>query len=151
MHWRLSQRAVASPVRGGLLCFALLMFFCPGCGRGLSPTASRAREALSAALTAWQGGDSVGKIESASLPVMAVDSVWHKGRKLAGFEILDEVTEDDGLRRFSVRLQLGEPAATESAQYVVVGLSPIWVYREEDYQRSRSWEGYDEGKKKGKK
>jgi hypothetical protein len=32
-------------------------------------------------------------------------------------------------------LHHGSPGAAEDARYMVVGTGPIWVYREEDYQR----------------
>lgn len=116
-----------------------------GCGPGkdarVTPTAT-ARQSLEAALNAWQNGQAAGKIEATSPPVQVADSVWLKGRKLQSYEILSEDTEADGLRWFSVRLNLDKPGGSEVVRYVVMGRSPVWVYRQEDYKRSQDWQGY---------
>jgi hypothetical protein len=33
-----------------------------------------------------------------------------------------------------VRLHLDNPAAEERAKFVVFGIDPLWVYRQEDYE-----------------
>jgi hypothetical protein len=136
-----SQRRAA---RAGLSVVLLALLAGGGCGRDKSyiPPAATAREALEAALTAWQSGQAMGKIDTISPPVQVVDVDWLKGRKLAGYEILDEEARDDGNRGFSVRLQLERPQDTPVVRYVVVGRSPLWVYRQEDFERSGNWEGY---------
>ncbi len=96
---------------------------------------------MESALTAWQNGHAVGRIETASPPVQAVDSGWGKGHKLASYEILEEVSRSDGRRCFKVRLNLQKPSATQEVHYLVVGRSPLWVFREEDYKMASSWEG----------
>lgn len=115
-----------------------------GCGRNKSyiPSTGSAHEALEAALTAWQNGHAVGTIDTASPPVQVVDTAWGKGQKLARYEILEEESRSDGNRWFTVRLHLQKPPGTQEVHYVVVGRSPLWVYREKDYKRSYNWEGY---------
>lgn len=104
--------------------------------------AETARQSLDAALTAWKNGQPAGEIRTVSPPVQVVDSVWAKGRKLESYEILNEETQADGLRLFSVRLNLGSPNASEEVRYIVKGRSPIWVSREEDHKRSQNWQAY---------
>jgi hypothetical protein len=133
------RRSHASLLVSLLACWTLC-----GCGRAKDPRitpAETARQSLGAALTAWQDGQAAGKIETTSPPVQVVDSVWSKGRKLDSHEILSEETEEDGLRWFSVRLNLQGPQASEVVRYVVLGRSPVFVYREEDYMLSRRWKG----------
>jgi hypothetical protein len=116
-----------------------------GCGKkkdARATPAETARRSLETALNAWQEGKAAGEIAGASPPIQVVDSVWLKGRKLTSFEILNEKTEADGVRSFSVRLNLAAPNATEEIQYIVKGISPVWVYRKEDHTRSQSWNGY---------
>ncbi len=133
--------------RGLRAGFLVALFACSvlsGCRQtkdARATPAKTAREALEVALNAWQNGQSSGKIENASPPVQAVDSIWSKGRKLQSYEILSEDTEADGVRWFSVRLSLQKPESTETVRYVVKGRSPVWIYREEDHQRSQSWQG----------
>lgn len=127
----------------GLLVLALVLS-AGGCSHGgrQVPPAGPARQALESALNAWQSGRPVGKIETASPPVQAVDSGWGKGQKLASYEILEEVTREDGRRCFKVRLNLQKPAVSQEVHYLVVGMSPMWIYREEDYKNFQNWEGY---------
>ncbi len=116
-----------------------------GCGKkkdARATPAETARRSLETALTAWKSGSPAGEIAGATPPIQVVDSVWLKGRKLDGYEILNETTEADGVRGFSVRLNLADPNATEEIQYIVKGISPVWVYRKDDHKRSQSWNGY---------
>jgi hypothetical protein len=115
-----------------------------GCGNRTPnqvPSSGDGRQALEAALTAWQNGHPVGRIDNASPPVQAVDSGWGKGQKLTSYEILDEVSRTDGRRCFKVRLYLQKPSDTQEVHYLVVGKSPLWVFREEDYNSFSNWGG----------
>jgi hypothetical protein len=115
---------------------------CAGKKDARSTPSETARQSLNAALTAWQNGQPAGEMASVSPPVQVVDSVWAKGRKLQSYEILSEQTEADGLRSFLVRLNLEGPKGSEEVRYIVKGRSPVWIYRQEDHERARSWEGY---------
>lgn len=116
-----------------------------GCGRrspDYIPSSKTSRQAVEAALTAWANGQRIGPIETVSPPIQVVDSAWWKGQRLAGFEILSEETNKEGLPCFSVVLHKSKPQGDETVRYLVTGRSPVWVYREEDYKSSQSWEGY---------
>lgn len=95
------------------------------------PSEGSARSALEQALNAWKNGQAPGAL-SGSPPVQVVDSVWGSGKTLDAFEILQE-EPPEGPRVFSVRLTVagGEP---QVVRYYVVGKSPLWVYREDDYK-----------------
>lgn len=132
------------PLAGAFLV-VILCGACDGCGQkapNFVPTKEAARQALDAALTAWVNGKSVGLIDSATPPVQVVDNGWWKGQRLASYEILGEEPSKDGLYCYSVRLYLSKPQGEQTVRYLVTGKSPLWVYREEDYKSSQSWEGY---------
>ena len=138
------SRRPRTSVRWIVLILPLTLAVGGGCGHRTPnqvPSAGDGRQALEAALTAWQNGQPVGKIDNASTPIQAVDSGWGKGQKLTRYEILEEVSRTDGRRCFKVRLDLENPSATQEVHYLVVGRSPLWVFREEDYNNSSSWGG----------
>ena len=122
-------------------CCFVPCFLNIGCSRNSDktyvPASATARDALTAALGAWQNGRRPGKIETAGAAVQAVDSQWQAGAKLRGFEILGE-QPSEGPKQFSVRLSLDELAKDQEVRYVVVGRDPIWVVREEDYAQFRN-------------
>lgn len=116
-----------------------------GCGGGKQsyvPSEGTARQALKTALTAWKNGQPAGAVEGGPAPIQVLDSDWYKGQKLDGFEILGDENAADGKRWFSVRLDLLKPRGTKTARYLVTGKSPLWIYRQEDYERSHNWEGF---------
>ena len=104
-----------------------------------TPTPIVAHEALTAALDAWQQGQTSGDIKSYRVPIQVADSLRRPGQKLKAFEILGEVSEEGG-RIFQVKLQLEQPTAEEKVQFVVVGIDPLWVFRREDYDMVTHWE-----------
>ena len=111
--------------------------FALGCAKGgkdsdFTPAADNARKALEAALNHWQAGNPPGTIPGTKPPVEVLDSKWKSGAKLTAYEILAEEA-GAGPRTFTVRLTLGK--GTEEARYIVSGIDPLWVYREEDYKK----------------
>lgn len=144
------QKDRARQKRWGKACAgAMLILFASwagGCGSkapNYVPSRDASRQALETALNAWQNGGRVGKtIETASGRVQTVDSSWGKGKKLARFEILEEVSRPDGKRCFKARLHLQNPQDVQDVHYIVVGKDPLWIFREEDYKSYASWEGY---------
>jgi hypothetical protein len=121
------------PALGAALALLLVV---PSCGGpSMNPKADRARTALEASLNAWREGKKPGDIAGTDPPVQAVDNDWTNGRKLASFEVLREQPSEND-KRFVVKLTYASPAATAEAVYVVVGASPIAVFREEDYART---------------
>jgi hypothetical protein len=124
--------------RPAFVLAALLLIPLAGC-RSTStdryvPESERAREVLTAALDAWKSGKPVGHVDHAP-SIEVVDSRWRAGDKLSGYEISGEDTTPEGHRRFSVKLTMQQPAGTQEARFVVFGIDPLWVYREEDYKK----------------
>lgn len=128
------------PFVRSVLLLAMLSLLA-GCGSGSSvesfhPPADLSREALTAALTAWQEGQAKpDPIETMDPPVQVVDSTWAAGWKLKSFEILEELPSD-GPKMFSVKLTLEGAPAPKDVTYVVVGKDPLWVWTKEEYDRS---------------
>jgi hypothetical protein len=114
----------------------LLLGSLPACGGpSMNPPADRARSALEAALNAWREGKGPGLVAGTDPPVQAIDNEWTNGRKLAAFEVLRE-QPSDGDKRFAVKLTYKAPEAVAEAVYIILGSSPIAVFREEDYART---------------
>ena len=118
------------------------MMFCAlsGCGTSrheldILPNEDKARAALETALAAWKNGQRPGKVEGDSHGIEVVDRVWQAGGKLASFEIV-QAEDKPGPRWFSVKLTLKGAPQPQQVRYAVLGLDPLWVYREEDYNRS---------------
>ncbi len=133
------------PALGAALAILLVV---PSCGGpSMNPTVDRAKVALEASLNAWRDGKKPGNIEGTDPPVQVVDNDWTNGRKLAAFEILREQPSESD-KRFVVKLTFAAPSAETEAIYVVLGASPIAVFREEDYTRTMNMDNNPTPKKK---
>lgn len=119
---------------------ALLIAAAVGCSAGnkaedFTPPTANARKALEAALTHWQGGGQPGAVPNTSPVVEVTDSKWKSGQKLKSFEITgDEPPAGVGPRFFTVKL-IPPTGATVETKYAVLGIDPLLVYRDEDYQK----------------
>lgn len=112
-----------------------------GCGGNSAesyvPPSSSAQAALELALEAWKAGqpaEPVGKLPTGAT-VRAIDMDWAAGRRLTAYEIVQELpqTAELGPRQFAVKLTLeGSPQPT-LATYLVVGIDPLQVFRDKDY------------------
>ncbi|MCE9529294.1 MAG: hypothetical protein K8R36_24870 [Planctomycetales bacterium] len=102
------------------------------------PSKELCRQALSAALDAWKLGESPGRIEGTPA-VQVGDTLRRPGQKLVSYEILGETAGDQG-RQFAARVVFANPAAEEKINYIVIGIDPIWVFRQEEYDMVTHWE-----------
>ena len=125
------------PRRLVLLMAILIPLAAPACsGPSMNPKVDRARAALDASLSAWRDGKKPGPIAGTDPPVHVADNEWTLGRKLAAFEVLREQASE-GDKRFVVKLTYAPASIPPTeAVYVVLGASPIAVFREEDYNRT---------------
>ena len=108
-----------------------------GCGSGSAPLPSTvaSRQALQASLDAWKAGKPASTLSAEKPSIEAVDFEWKAGKVLTEY-VLGEESPGQGTQTFSVTLTLqGEPAA-KSVQYMVLGLDPIRIYRDEDFNRA---------------
>ena len=104
------------------------------------PSDERARTALEGALSAWQQGLPTGELPGAENPkVHLADTHRTPGQRLRAFAV-QGVAPGDGPRVFTVKLTLANPEAELRARFVVVGIDPIWVFRQEDYDMLSHWD-----------
>ncbi len=86
------------------------------------------------ALQTWQSGVAYGPIKESKPVINVFDARWQAGKKLESYEILEEV-KDTRQPEFKVRLKLaGTPE--ETATYLVIGIDPIQVFRDVEYNQS---------------
>ncbi len=123
------------------LKLAMMLGALSGCGQGnrseldILPNTDKARAALEKALSAWKDGHQPGKIQTNSPSIEVVDRVWRGGAKLASYEIA-EAADKPGPRWFAVKLTLKDSPQPRQVYYAVLGIDPLWVYREEDFQQA---------------
>jgi hypothetical protein len=118
-------------------CLCALLTGCRGTrvASDYVPSQNKARTALETALEAWRSGKKMGLIADAKPAVQVMDSKWQAGQKLESFEIL-EAEAGTGPQWFKVKLKMKAPAGEQQVRYVVAGIDPLWVYREEDYKKA---------------
>lgn len=114
-----------------------------GCGARpnstrFKPTPQAAQAALTAALDAWKQGRPTGRLSGVSPPVHVVDET-RKATRLGRYEILG-IVPGDGPPTFNVLLETENPSARQTARYIVVGIDPLWVFRQEDFDKMAHWE-----------
>ena len=133
-------RIINRPAAIGLAVTAIL------CGCTSAPDPNRfvpapelARAALEAVLADWQAGLPCDMIERLSVKVYPIDNQRQKGQELAGFEILGEITQP-GVRCFAVRLRFQSSVDETKVRYVVHGIDPLYVYRQEDFDLLNHWD-----------
>ena len=108
-----------------------------GCGGGSAPLPSTdaSRRALRASLDAWKAGKAASTLSSEKPSIEVVDFEWKAGKVLTEYVIGDQAP-GQGTQTFSATLTLkGEPAV-KGVQYMVLGLDPIRIYRDEDFTRA---------------
>lgn len=123
----------------GSQVWMMLAFALTGCGGGKSdqryvPQSMSARSAVETALKSWQAGGAYDTIKTGTPQVQPYDSRWQAGQKLKSFEIVREVP-NEGPKKFEVRVEL-EGAEPVNDVYLVVGIDPLNVFREQDYQKA---------------
>ncbi|HVX11116.1 MAG TPA: hypothetical protein VHC22_08050 [Pirellulales bacterium] len=136
-----------SAVRRLLMLFALLPC-ATACNRSAPtgyeryvPDAARAQEALDLVLGAWKNGEPAGelKLNSPDVTIQVADATRRPGQRLVDYELLGEIS-GEGPRTFAVRLKLDNPKAEREVRYYLVGIDPLWVFRQEDYDALIHWD-----------
>ena len=134
-------RPPSSPIAAlSLMCVLAMSIL--GCTRTddqrYVPASSQARDALTAYLQAWVTGDTPPSRKKGQPALQFADSLG-EGRKLESFEVVGELPVEGG-RRFEVQLRFRDPPGQEKAQYIVLGIDPLWVVRLEDYHMITHWD-----------
>ena len=116
---------------------ATLMFSVSGCGSGdekYRPSEARAKEALNAALKAWQDGQAHGTVSTYSVPIDPYDARWQAGETLEKFEVVRNEKVNDH-NAFIVRMKLTDEKEEQEVTYIVIGNDPLMVFRKQDYDK----------------
>jgi hypothetical protein len=124
-----------------LLAIAMALFAL-GCGdrsARYTPSAATADAAVRSALDAWQQGQPPGAVPDTQPAVQMIDAGRKPGQTLSSYRILGETRGPSG-RTFAVVLRLASPEEEIKTQYIVVGIDPLWVFRQEDYGLLAHWD-----------
>ncbi len=128
-------------LRRGVVCLGMMASLA-GCGNSADryiPSVDRAKEVLTTCLDDWKRGLPAGPVSNTNSTVFVVDSQRRDRPVLADYEILGEVP-GNAPRCLAVRLRWADPAKEERTRYVVVGIDPLWIFRQEDYDLLSHWE-----------
>jgi hypothetical protein len=116
----------------------------PSSGVGENPTSqfvpsvSQAEGALRDVFESWKKDVPPGIIPGTSPAVHVTDTYRKPGEKLVDYRILGEVPSE---RKRCIAVELRyEPERAERVRFLVVGIDPLWVFREEDGQNLAHWE-----------
>jgi hypothetical protein len=124
-------------------CLAALMLVSVGCKGDktpdYTPSADDAESALRRSLDAWKDGLPAGEIAGTTPLIFVTDASRKEGQVLSDYRILGETKGPSG-RTFVVVLNLSNPDEEQRTQYIVVGIDPLWVFRQEDYELLTHWD-----------
>jgi hypothetical protein len=116
----------------------------PGCGSRPAgfeqyiPPAGVARSAVAAVLKAWVEGRPPTEAAASHPEVYVVDKQRRPGQRLSRYEILGEFAGEKA-RGVAVRMTLENPDEESVVRYLVVGIDPVWVFRQEDFELISHW------------
>jgi hypothetical protein len=127
----------------GFALLAAVFLALAGCGKkaaDYTPSPVTAEDALRRALDAWKQGLPAGTVPDTQPPVQVVDAGRKPQQTLGDYAILGEAQGVASGRKFVVELDLANPPERVKTQYIVVGIDPLWVFRQEDYELLSHWE-----------
>lgn len=151
MLYKPRKLVIAMLIHPRQLAVCVVLVALAGCGQAplgherYVPNAATARDAVDEALAAWKRGEPAGSIkrDSAAANIEVSDSRRKPGQKLVDYQILGEIAAE-GPRSFAVKLFLENPRQERSVRYYVVGIDPLWVFNQRDYELIVHWEGCEE-------
>jgi len=124
-------------MRPCLPLFLIALGLLAGCGEGSAPLPSKAsaREALQTALDAWKAGKPPSSLAGAKPGIEVVDFEWKAGKALSDFS-LGEETMGQGTQTIAATLTLPGEKAPKPVTYMILGLDPLRIFRDEDFHRA---------------
>lgn len=117
--------------------FLLTLAALVGCGGGSAPLPSTvvARQALQTSLDAWKAGKPSSSLAEEKPSIEAVNFEWKAGKVLSNYTLGEEAS-GQGVQTLSASLTIkGEPGPKE-VKYMILGLDPMRIFRDEDYHRA---------------
>jgi hypothetical protein len=106
------------------------------------PSVAQAESALRSVLEAWRQEVPPGLVPGTSPAVHVTDTFRKAGEKLVDYRILGEVPSERK-RCMAAELRF-EPERAERTRFLVVGIDPLWVFRQEDAENLAHWEHHEE-------
>ena len=104
------------------------------------PDLESSKAALVKSLDAWKADQRGSGVIIGSKPSIGIVDAMRTERSLLGYEVVGPLMVVEKGRPFAVRLNLDAPRETIAARYVVIGRDPLWVFRQEDFDRMLHWE-----------
>ena len=111
----------------------------PDPSRTILPSLENGRKAVVASMEAWKSGRPTGVVEPTSPRIQVMDTTRRPGQVPALFEVLG-VTAGERALTYTVRVELTNPEAVETIRFLVLGVDPVLVWRQEDYDMMSHWE-----------
>ncbi|QEH35636.1 hypothetical protein OJF2_41890 [Aquisphaera giovannonii] len=108
-----------------------------GCGSPSAPlsSADQARKSLEAGLEAWKAGRPASSLTGDKPAIDFVDFQWKAGKKLAAYSIASDQADAEA-HTFKVGLTLADAKEPKQVEYKAIGVDPIHILRDEDYNRT---------------
>lgn len=103
------------------------------------PSPHIAKHAIVDALDAWKAGQPSGPVANTAPLVHVTDNLRKANQRMVDYTILGEKASSHG-RTFMVELNMASPNEKLKAEYIVVGIDPLWVFRREDYELLMHWD-----------
>jgi hypothetical protein len=113
-----------------------------GCGTktpNYTPSLEIAEDAVRRGLDKWKMGEPPGELPGTRPLVHVTDGGRKLGQTLESYQILGEVHGVCG-RTIAVTLQLDNPAEELKARYIALGIDPLLVFRQEDFDLLMHWD-----------
>lgn len=123
-------------IAAGLVPFALRR---QDTTRNYIPAAAVSEDAIRRTLETWKAGLPTGPIPETKPVIHVTDTGRKPGQILEAYTILGESRGTAG-RSYAVTLNLANPAEVVKTKYLVVGIDPLWVFRQEDYELLMHWD-----------
>ncbi len=142
ISWTLMNETYRLP-----LCWLVVSALAAGCGDAqhgaaeiFAPDIETSKAALISSLDAWKADRQTSGVLMGSKPSIGVVDAIRSERPLLAYEVIGPLMVVEKARPFAVRLVLGAPRETVTTRYLVLGKDPLWVFRQEDFERLLHWE-----------
>jgi hypothetical protein len=120
-----------------------------GCGGGSAPLPStvQARQALQSSLDAWKAGKPATAMAGEKPSIEIVDFEWKAGKVLSDYT-LGQDSPGQGVQTLSASLTIKGESGPKEVKYMVLGLEPMRIFRDEDYNRAMNMDNAPASEKK---
>lgn len=119
-----------------------LAFISSGCGTkapNFTPSLETAEDAVRRCLDKWKAGEPPGELPGTHPLIHVTDGGRKPGQTLRSYQIQGEARGASG-RTIAVTLHLDNPAEVLKARYIVLGIDPLFVFRQEDFDLLMHWD-----------